>query len=91
MAKSSEYGRFAVEGGGEFPLDMLRYDAAYPASESDSYRMRERGKRVVWLETKRERITPARWASFCWKVLNRAEEEAALEARRAASPFASAF
>jgi hypothetical protein len=30
---------FAVSGAGNFPLDMLRYDACWPASESDALRI----------------------------------------------------
>jgi hypothetical protein len=28
---------FTVEGAGSFPIDMLRYDACYPATEQDSW------------------------------------------------------
>lgn len=57
-----------VEGAGEFPVDMLRYDAAFPHKEEDSYLIMERGKRKVSLLTQ---ITPtqARWESFGWKVI----------------------
>lgn len=30
---------FDVRGTGAFPVDMLRYDACWPASEADSHRM----------------------------------------------------
>lgn len=70
---------FAVEGFGEFPVDMLRYDTCWPLGEADAYRIQDpdqRGaKRVVSLRKESklrvdaERITVRRWASFGWVVL----------------------
>jgi hypothetical protein len=57
-----------VEGFGQFPIDMLRYDRAYPASEKDSGIINETGVRTVQVIMDHE-PTIQRWASFCWKVL----------------------
>ena len=64
-----------VEGQGAFPIDMLRYDGAHPASEQDSA-----AAFVVGKETRRVRVvhyseTPnwkpeyGRWQSFGWRVV----------------------
>jgi hypothetical protein len=73
---------FTVEGKGTFPIDMLRYDACYPASEADSYA-------TMWdvvnegyalrRVTLKHRVskdanlhhypTEDRWKSFMWKVV----------------------
>lgn len=34
--------RMVVEGSGDFPIDMLRYDTTVPASEQDSHLIDER-------------------------------------------------
>jgi len=76
---------FTVEGLGQFPYDMLRYDRCYPASENDSYRMvdlaNRRGEHSAKLLTPRRvelvhvdgsaRWAPmsVRWESFGWTVL----------------------
>ena len=62
---------YTVEGKGSFPIDMLRYDAAYPAREEDSYQIAydERGLRKVNL-TSYFAPTPGRWESFMWRVLS---------------------
>lgn len=63
---------FIVSGDGDLPLDMLRYDCAFPASEEDARRAEhERGRRVVALVSRRPRDdgpNQQRWASFGWKV-----------------------
>jgi hypothetical protein len=61
--------RFVVEGGGEFPFDMLRYDNAWPATEQDSGLMPGYEKRRVTLFTITERLTVKRWESFNWTVV----------------------
>lgn len=68
--------RFTVEGTGPLPLDMLRYDASYPATEHDSARAFDDhfGRpRAVELEHRSERRdwtpTTARWQSFGWRVV----------------------
>ena len=69
-----------VEGLAPFPVDMLRYDACYPATEADSGRIERLGEPG---NTDRVRVTvaksagtahaflwtPARWESFGWKVV----------------------
>ena len=47
--------RYAVEGTGRFPIDMLRYDGSWPATEHRAPK--------DWLPT------DARWRSFGWIVL----------------------
>jgi len=66
---------FVVEGNGGFPLDMLRYDLCWPASETDSrlieaskrdeYRGRVRAISLKGLKYPTER----RWESFGWGVV----------------------
>lgn len=66
--------RFAVEGSGDFPIDMLRYDGAFPATERDSYKISEFDHRRVeleaWADGPSTRVpTEDRWKSFLWKVV----------------------
>lgn len=72
---------FTVEGGGTFPIDMLRYDACYPASETDSFAAMSwenmpTGRRRVTLKhrvAKDENLNhypcEDRWKSFTWNVV----------------------
>lgn len=66
--------RFIVRGSGEFPYDMLRYDACWPEHELGERSSRQlsggwdRGPREVTLLTERH-VTPRRWESFGWKVV----------------------
>ena len=73
---------FKVEGNGEFPFDMLRYDHCYPMHERDihtmSYYPGERGLKKITLVsrclTKEEANhipTEGRWNSFNWRVVSR--------------------
>ena len=75
MADRFEY---AVEGIGDFPLDMLRHDCAYPADQESvsaitagfrcaAARKRARDLIVVRLVSDRE-PTPERWRAFGWTV-----------------------
>ena len=63
-----------VEGAGEFPFDMLRYDCCYPATETDSRLMRggsqeaTRTLRLI-MRSGNGHPTPARWLSYGWTVL----------------------
>lgn len=62
--------RFLVEGSGPFPLDMLRYDKAFPRTEQDANvaqgsRIR---RSVTLLSSSLSAPTHARWESFGWKV-----------------------
>jgi hypothetical protein len=67
---------FKVEGSGYFPLDMLRYDQAWPAHQDDIHALTSEardvatlGKRQVLLHSCRTAPTTARWESFGWRVL----------------------
>lgn len=62
---------------GSFPLDMLRYESAWPASVEDSYNIERivsnHGVRDtvpdITLRTWNVGITPERWMSFGWRVI----------------------
>ena len=66
---------YSVAGRGQFPIDMLRYDGAWPADPDsvdklttfywDSKSLQE--TRTVWLRSHRA-PTPDRWASFGWSL-----------------------
>ena len=69
---------YAVEGVGDFPLDMLRHDCAYPADQESvaaimaglrwaASRKRSREVLVVRLVSHRP-PTSERWRSFGWTV-----------------------
>jgi hypothetical protein len=69
---------YAVEGVGDFPLDMLRHDCAYPADQESvaaimaglrwaASRKRSRETLVVRLVSHRA-PTAQRWRSFGWTV-----------------------
>lgn len=61
---------YTVYGGGQFPLDMLRYDCAWPATQEDVAAIdyhADRGRRSVVLNSYSE-PTVARWNSFMWSV-----------------------
>lgn len=72
---------FEVEGSGDFPMDMLRYDSCYPAREgTDTANLVASRHRRDRLPTRRIMLrrlvtykhsfpTTGRWASFGWKVL----------------------
>lgn len=68
--------RFAVRGKLAFPLDMLRYDACYPATQEaiteihDSFFRHDTKERVVELTSQLGAPTGARWSSFGWRVEN---------------------
>lgn len=73
--KKGEHYTFTVEGGGDFPFDMLRYDACWPYSEGyDSTALAVGSGRVVLQSTKESGPTPARWASFGWRVIGMGEQ-----------------
>ena len=68
-----------VTGTGDVPMDMLRYDAAWPASQEDARKMvlaryGTEEERAEWFTTPRDvflfchgKPTPERWASFGWR------------------------
>lgn len=67
---------YEVAGRGSFPLDMLRYDCAWPAREAELPRL------TYSLELRQIKIrsnkapTEDRWASFGWRIINRYETKA---------------
>lgn len=73
----SKHFRFTVEGALNFPLDMLRYDRCWPASQDDVVRMSE-AVNVGFVERTERRFkitlhgidepTLERWISFGWHV-----------------------
>lgn len=70
---------FTVEGTGEFPYDMLRYDQCWPHYSEDAsalgspYTAEERrSRRRVVLECAHDSgPCEERWASFTWRVVER--------------------
>lgn len=70
----------AFKGGGGFPIDMLRYDGAYPANETasgiiDNYMSVDRhpadaaaNRPVELVATHNGCPNARRWESFNWKV-----------------------
>ncbi len=64
---------FTVKGSNTFPVDMLRYDQAFPYNEVDSYEMlryerSEREVKLVHYGNKDWEPGKIRWASFNWQV-----------------------
>lgn len=65
-----------------FPIDMLRYDACWPAHEEGSsaiwnpreYRGDDGRTRVELLSDSPTPPTQARWASFGWRVISAVSE-----------------
>jgi len=80
---NAKWTKFAVEGRGEFPFDMLRYDGCFPADTASAGQLPEAEFHTVDGKVKRHRRTiylmhvgstpfwePTydRWASFGWSV-----------------------
>lgn len=70
-----------VEGRGSFPVDMLRYDACIPATESDANIIASsqydpdpttptRVQLRRFAASKASRPTDGRWSSFGWQVVD---------------------
>ncbi len=69
-----------VEGSGDFPVDMLRYDSCYPATSDDvinigTNQYSDRGQRKVTIRThchgrSTQPFHVDRWRSFQWNVLS---------------------
>ena len=61
--------RFSVKGTGTFPMDMLRYDMAFPTNPEA---INQKGTRIVHLVARTFRNphmpTLGRWNSFGWTV-----------------------
>lgn len=77
MAKTTS---FTVRGFGRFPVDMLRYDYAYPASGEDASKIDEsfpsigerfgaQGPQEIRLTTTTKGPTVERWLSFGWNII----------------------
>lgn len=64
---------YVVQGSGDFPIDMLRYDRSCPASESDSHQIERFELRRVALTrfsaAGKSGPNEARWKSFGWRVV----------------------
>lgn len=60
-----------VRGSGIFPVDMLRYDSCYPASQEDASKLLDDDYREIRIsrtsELKGSTFTVARWQSFGWQ------------------------
>lgn len=74
MPKEYRY-EFKVVGYGQFPVDMLRYDACWPKDEgNDSFNIGASWDRFSKATTREitligvKQPTEARWKSFGWKV-----------------------
>lgn len=63
---------FSVQGSGAFPMDMLRYDLCWPATETDANMLGTVGafgtNRTISLKGLKP-PTSNRWASFSWRVV----------------------
>jgi hypothetical protein len=66
---------FTVKGHGQFPLDMLRYDACWPTRSEDIAQMDpldHTQEYTVHLRSALNRWpTEGRWQSFGWTVIDR--------------------
>jgi hypothetical protein len=72
--KAGEPERYIVRGALSFPIDMLRYDSCWPASEGDSTIIHstiayENKGAVEVTVFARAPLTVGRWESFGWSVL----------------------
>lgn len=77
--------RFTVQGRGQFPLDMLRYDRCWPRGETDANVAQSSSERAVGearlvelTATDRPSYwtpTEGRWRSFGWVVASVEREE----------------
>jgi hypothetical protein len=68
MANYKKYWTFTVEGRGEFPLDMLRYDRCCPDCQEDVHWMMGTNQRSAQMISHVGPPTAARWVSFGWTV-----------------------
>ena len=62
--------RYDVQGIGEFPTDMLRYDQATIISQEDRLASNVRGYKTVYTLEGKTAPTVGRWNSFLWSVSN---------------------
>lgn len=81
MVPADQPCRFTVRGRGIFPADMLRHDHCWPvdgainAISDHTYNNRQHGVSITLCAQSARRITPARWASFGWTVIDIAGQE----------------
>jgi hypothetical protein len=79
MVAKSETKLILVEGDSSFPIDMLRYDRATPATERDSKEIERsfrRGERTPFkLILMAQKVTYDRWFSFGWEAKAITQEE----------------
>lgn len=75
--RSTDPRPFTVVGSGRFPIDMLRYDACWPASSTDSEAVQHSMAHGTDRDVYTVRLTQAagyhaptdqRWASYGWIV-----------------------
>ena len=71
MAKTRQY-KYKVQGRGDFPWDMLRYDRVYPISDPapSQHDGPEAWAAVRTVAVEGQGCTPDRWASFLWSVVD---------------------
>jgi hypothetical protein len=68
--------RYVVSGFGAFPIDMFRYDQAWPAREEDAGRIHHTSDRsefsTPYVIQVRGNVRPTigRWSSFGWRVVS---------------------
>jgi hypothetical protein len=72
MARQTEW-HFEVVGNGAFPIDMLRYDGAFPSRGTDASAIQrsiegDRGRQIIRLTSVYHAPTKDRWRSFGWLV-----------------------
>lgn len=70
---------FTVEGRGDFPCDMLRYDECFPVDAASAMEIQSAVSERVRVKLRTMKVggpTPARWESFRWKVVEQSEDYA---------------
>lgn len=69
--------KFKVEGSGDFPVDMLRFDGCYPRTTEDAMNLKlgefDRTKRrsielLMPVENRQREPSTDRWNSFGWII-----------------------
>lgn len=90
MSQKTKRRFYVVQGAGDFPHDMLRYDESFPAREKDSGRMEgltKRKRRVMLATDSAQAPNAERWKSFLWEVVVDATTDE-FHARERADSFA---
>jgi len=67
--------KYEVQGRGDFPWDMLRYDRVYPTTSPSPSMHAIASNSNIWREVRTVELmgngcTPDRWASFLWSVVD---------------------